>query len=33
MSRAIEWLTDEDRALKGARASARPLLIDFFKPG
>jgi len=33
VSRAIEWLTDEHRVLSGAKASARPLLINFFKPG
>jgi len=33
MPKAIEWLTEEDAALTRAKASARPLLIDFFKPG
>jgi hypothetical protein len=33
MPRAIEWLTEEAEALKQANASARALLIEFFKPG
>lgn len=33
MPKAIEWLTEEDDVLAQAKASARPLLIDFFKPG
>jgi hypothetical protein len=33
MPKAIDWITEENEVLKRAKASARPLLIDFFKPG